>query len=189
MKIAFIIYDKMTTLDFIGAYDPLTRLKTMGFMNDLVYDVCSNKKKVISTEGLEITADKILNNLGEYDFIVLPGGEGAKNVVHDKYFMEWIKTAENKSIITSVCGGSIILGVAGLLNDKNATTHPMLMEDLKRFTSKATDKRIVEDGNIITARGVTSSIDLGLFLCEKIAGKEIREKIQRQMDYLHYTSV
>lgn len=55
----------------------------------------------------------------------------------------------------------------------------MLMEYLKKFTSKVTDKQIVEDENIITARGVTSSIDLGLFLCEKIAGKETREKIQK----------
>lgn len=85
-----------------------------------------------------------------------------------------------------MCGGSIILGLAGLIKDKKATTHPLLMENLKKFTAKATDKRIVEDGNIITARGVTSSIDLGLFLCEKIAGKEIRIKIQKQMDYLNY---
>ena len=60
------------------------------------------------------------------------------------------------------------------------------MEHLKKFTSYTTDKRIAEDRNIITARGVTSSVDLGLFLCEKIAGKEIREKIQKQMDYLNY---
>jgi transcriptional regulator GlxA family with amidase domain len=189
MKIAFIIYDDMTTLDFIGAYDPITRLKTMGFITDLAYDVCSNKKKIISTEGLEITADKILNDLGEYNFIVVPGGEGVKNVVQDNDFIEWIKTAKNKPSITSVCGGSIILGMTGLLNDKNATTHPLLMKNLKKFTSNVTDKRIVEDGNIITARGVTSSIDLGLFLCEKIAGKDIREKIQKQMDYLNYTSM
>jgi len=186
MRIAFIIYDKMTTLDFIGVYDPLTRLKTMGFINDLEYDVCSNKNKVTAAEGLEITADKILNNLGEYDFIVVPGGEGVKYIAQDKEFIEWIKTAQDKSTVTSVCGGSIILGVAGLIKDKKATTHPMLIENLKKFTSNATDKRIIEDGNIITARGVTSSIDLGLFLCEKIAGKEIREKIQKQMDYLNY---
>ena len=186
MKIAFIIYDKMTTLDFIGAYDPLTRLKTMGFISDLEYDVCSNKNKIISAEGLEITADKNLNNLSQYDFIVVPGGEGIKYIAQDKKFIEWIKTAQDKSTITSVCGGSIILGLAGLIKDKKATTPPLLMENLKKFTSKVTDKRIVEDKNIITARGVTSSIDLGLFLCEKIAGKEIRVKIQKQMDYLNY---
>ena len=186
MEIAFIIYDGMTTLDFVGAYDPITRLKTMGFINELEYDVCSNKNKIISAEGLEITADKILNNLSQYDFIVVPGGEGIKYIAQDKKFIEWIKTAQDKSTITSVCGGSIILGLAGLIKDKKATTHPMRMENLKKFTSKVTDKRIVEDENIITARGVTSSIDLGLFLCEKIAGKEIRVKIQKQMDYLNY---
>ena len=187
MKIAFIIYDEMTTLDFIGVYDPITRLKTMGFISDLKYDVCSNKNKIVSAEGLEITADKILNNLSEYDFIVVPGGNGVKNIAQDREFIEWIKTARNKSTVTSVCGGSIILGLAGLIKDKKATTHPLLMETLKKFTSRATDKRIVEDGNIITARGVTSSVDLGLFLCAKIAGKETMKKIQKQMDYLNYT--
>ncbi len=176
----------MTTLDFAGVYDPITRLNTMGFINELEYDVCSNKKKITTAEGLEIAADKILNNLGEYDFIVVPGGEGIKYIAQDKEFIEWIKTAQDKSTITSVCGGSLILGIAGLIKDKKATTHPMLMENLKKFTPYATDNRIVEDGNIITARGVTSSIDLGLFLCEKIAGKEVREKIQKQMDYLNY---
>ncbi len=102
IKIAFIIYDNMTTLDFIGAYDPITPLKTMGFMDDLVYDACSNKKKIVSIEGLEITADKILNNLGEYDFIVIPGGNGVKNVAQDNKFIEWVKTVQDKSIITSV---------------------------------------------------------------------------------------
>ncbi|MGB9980239.1 DJ-1/PfpI family protein [Methanobacterium sp.] len=186
MKIAFIIYDGMTTLDFIGAYDPITRLKTMGFINNLEYDVCSNKSRIISAEGLEVTADNTLNNLSTYDFIVVPGGVGVKNIVKNEEFIQWIKTAQYKSTITSVCGGSIILGLAGLIKDKKATTHPMRMEYLKKFTSYATDKRIIEDGNIITARGVTSSIDLGLFLCEKIAGKETREKIQKQMDYPNY---
>lgn len=76
MKIAFIIYDQMTTLDFIGAYDPITWLKTMGFINNLEYNVFPNKNRINSAEGLKITADKILNNLNEYDFIVIPGGEG-----------------------------------------------------------------------------------------------------------------
>lgn len=71
------------------------------------------------------------------------------------------------------------MGLTGRIKDKKAIIHPMLMEYLKKFTSKVTDKQIVEDENIITARGVTSSIDLGLFLCEKIAGKETREKIQK----------
>ena len=72
-----------------------------------------------------ITSDKILNNLIEYDFIVIPGGSGVKDIAHDKEFIEWIKTASDKSTITSVSGGSIILGVARLLKEKKATTHPV----------------------------------------------------------------
>ncbi len=68
----------------------------------------------------------------------------------------------------------------GLLEDKRATTHPLQRDYLKKFTSKVTDKRIVEDENIITARGVTSSIDLGFYLCEKIAGKKSRKRFKRK---------
>jgi cyclohexyl-isocyanide hydratase len=86
----------------------------------------------------------------------------------------------------SVCGGSLVLGAAGYLKEKNATTHPALMQYLSNFTEKVCENRIVDDGNVITARGVTSSIDLGLYICEKIAGLDVREKIQKQMDYWDY---
>lgn len=80
-----------------------------------------------------------------------------------------------------------MLGAAGLLKGKRATTHPMLMNFLNKYTDNVSDMRVVEDGNIITARGVTAAIDLGLYLCEKIAGIEVRTKIQKQMDYLAYS--
>jgi putative intracellular protease/amidase len=80
------------------------------------------KNRIISAEGLEITADKILNNLNGYDFIVVPGEN--KNIIYDEEFIEWIKTAQDKSIITSVCRSSIIFGLAGLLKDKKSHYSP-----------------------------------------------------------------
>lgn len=188
MKIAFIIYGGMTTLDFIGVYDPVTRLKTMGFIKDLTYDVCSDNNPVISAEGLEIIPDKVKNDLSEYDYIIVPGGEGIKKIVNNDAFLSWLKSARPGSTIASVCGGSIILGLAGMLKGRKATTHPALMDYLRKFTPEAQNKRLVQDENIITARGVTSSIDLGLYLCEKIAGPEVRVNIQKQMDYLNYAA-
>jgi len=88
--------------------------------------------------------------------------------------------------MVAVCGGSLLLGAAGMLRTKRATTHPQLMEFLRRFARGVLPDRIVDEGTVITAGGVTSAIDLGLYLCEKIAGKEVREKIQAQMDYRNY---
>ncbi len=187
MKIAFIIFNDVTTLDFIGAYDPLTRIKTMGFSNSIECDVCSFTEKVISVEGLELVPTKVKNDLSEYDYIIMPGGKGVFDLMKDKNFLDWIMQVSDSSIICTVCYASLLLGVLGKLKDKKATTHKFGMEELKKYAKEVSDSRIVEDGNIITARGVSSSIDLGLYLCEKIMGTEIREKIQKQMDYLYYT--
>lgn len=183
MKIAFIIYDGMTMLDFAGAYDPITRLKTMGFLPDLEYDVCATKESVKTFEGLEIKPDKVGEPLTGYDYIFIPGGNSIAELMKDKSFLAWLGNVSPETTMTAVCGGALLLGALGLLKDKEATTHPALMQFLKKFTDKVSKARVVDTGNIITARGVTSSIDLGLYLCEKIAGPEARHKIQIQMDY------
>jgi transcriptional regulator GlxA family with amidase domain len=182
MKIAFVIYDGMTLLDFSGMYDPLTRLKTMGFADDFSYDVCAWTKTVRTFEGLDIKPEKTKNNLTGYDFICIPGGNGIAQLIRDAQFLEWISSAAKTSTLAAVCGGSLLLGAAGLLKGRRATTHPAMIEMLKKYTDNVSSDRIVEDGNIITARGVTTAIDLGLYLCVKIAGADVQAKIRAQMD-------
>ena len=186
MKIAFVIYDGITLLDFAGVYDPLTRLKTMHFLDDLTWDVCAPKEKVRSTEGAVIVPDRVDNNLAEYDYVIVPGGDGIKDLMQDRAFLRWIAGVSDRTTIVAVCGGSLLLGAAGMLRTKKATTHPGLTGPLRNFAREVSADRIVDEGTIITAGGVTSSIDLGLYLCEKIAGKDTREKIQKQMDYRNY---
>lgn len=187
MRFAFVVYDDLTLLDFSGIYDPITRLKSMGFIKDLEYDVCALKEIVRSFEGLEIRPNKVSNDLSGYDYVFLPGGNGIIPLLNNNDFLTWIRSISLNTTMTAVCGGSLLLGAAGLLKGKRATTHPMLMNFLNKYTDNVSDLRVVEDGNIITARGVTAAIDLGLYLCEKIAGIEVRTKIQKQMDYLAYS--
>lgn len=189
MKIAFVIYDNLTLLDFAGAYDPVTRLKSMGFIPDLTYDICTCKERIRSSEGAELSADRVGCDLSSYDFVIIPGGDGIKDLMKDEEFLRWISVASEKTTVAAVCGGSLLLGAAGLLRSRKATTHPQLMNVLKHFVEEVSSDRIVDEGQIITAGGVTSSIDLGLYLCEKIAGKDAREKIQVQMDYHCYRTV
>lgn len=189
MRFAFILYDGITLLDFAGVYDPVTRLKSMGISDDLSYDVCAMKEDILTFEGLHIQPDKTRNDLSEYDYVFLPGGYGVAQLLGDKAFLQWIKSVKPGANLAAVCGGSLVLGAAGYLQGKRATTHPALMEYLKKFTDQAANDRIVEDGNVITARGVTSAIDLGLYLAEKLAGRDARQKIQKQMDYTAYPHV
>ncbi len=183
MKIAFIIYNEMTALDFIGVYDPLTRLKGMGFLKNLKWDICSYTRKIKDNTGLVFIPTKVNKSLKNYDMVIVPGGFGSRKLARDKGFIRWLKTAEDCKFIVSVCTGSLLLGEAGFLKGKKATTHPGAFKELKRFCSKVVNKRIVDEGDVITARGVISSIDLGLYLCEKLAGKKTREKIRKQMDH------
>ena len=189
MNIAFVIYNGLTLLDFAGVCDPLTRLKTMNFLDNLQWDVCAPTEQVRSTEGVVLVPGKVSNNLAEYDYVIIPGGDGIKDLMQDKAFLRWITVASDTTTVVAVCGGALLLGAAGMLRTKRATTHPNLTGVLQHFAREVSADRIVHEGNIITAGGVTSSIDLGLYLCEKIAGKEVREKIQRQMDYRNYCTV
>ena len=183
MKIAFIIFNGLTTLDFIGIYDPLTRLKTMGFIPDLDWDVCAYTDIVKDDRGLILVPTAIQEPLQSYDALVAPGGYGTRTLIHDQNFVAWIKTAEPCRLKVSVCTGALLLGAAGFLKGRRATTHPGAFEELKPFCQEVLKNRLVDEGDIITAGGVSAGIDAGLYVVEKLAGAEARLKIAKQMDY------
>lgn len=183
MRVAFVIYEGITALDFIGVYDPVTRLKTMGFMPDLHWEVCAVSEIVKDTTGLSFRPTRIGESLQDYDMVIVPGGFGSRKLMADGPFIGWLKTARPCRYKVSVCTGALLLGAAGFLEGKVATTHRNAFKDLEKFCSSVVDRRIVDEGDVITARGVTSAIDLGLYICEKLAGREAKERIRQQMDY------
>jgi len=183
VRIAFIIYDGMTSLDFVGVYDPVTRLRTMGFLPDLEWEICAYSREVSDSAGLRFLPTKIGESLHDYDMVIVPGGFGSRKLVEDEKFIAWLRSAALCRFRVSVCTGSLLLGAAGFLRGKKATTHRSTFDELQRFCDRVVDDRIVDEGDVVTARGVTSSIDLGLYLCEKFGGVEAKERIKQQMDY------
>lgn len=183
MKIAFIIYNGMTALDFIGIYDPLSRLKTMNFMPDLEWDICAYTPEVKDNAGLDFTPTCVKPQLEGYDLLVVPGGLGTRELSGDTGFIEWLRSAEKVALKVSVCTGSLLLGSAGFLEGKKATTHFRSYDALRKYTSSVVEERIVDEGDVITAGGVTAGIDLGLYLVDKLAGSQVKEKIRKQMEY------
>ncbi|CAN5615278.1 hypothetical protein BH10BAC3_BH10BAC3_38390 [soil metagenome] len=171
MKIAFIIFNGVTCLDVIGCYEPITKLKSNHFLPDLSWDICSYTENNQDIFGLEIKASNIKNSLAAYDAIVVPGGMGTRQLQYDQNFIKWLQTAINVPYKTSICTGSLLLGAAGFLQGKTATTNFQEYEALKPYCKQVLDKRIMDDDNTITAGAVTAPIDLGLYLCEKWAGK------------------
>jgi len=186
MKIAFVLYDGVTLLDFAGAYDPLTRLKTMGFVPDLEYCTCARQERIRSFEGVELTVDRVSPDLAGFDYVIVPGGNSIANLIRDREFIGWLAVSPGKTTVAAVCGGALLAGAAGMLKTRRATTNPALMEILKKFAREVSKDRVVDDDHVITAGGVTAAIDMGLYLTERIAGRDARLAIQKQMDYPYY---
>jgi len=186
MKVGFILFDQLTALDFIGFYDGITRLKTLGFKKDLTWDLCALSNEISDDRGITFKINKVSPDLSEYDLIFVPGGMGTRALQYDTEFINWLKTAKHVPYKVSVCTGSLLLGAAGFLTNIKATTHPNGFDLLKQYTDKVEKERIVKDSNIITGGGVATSVDLGLYICELIDEPETATKIQKQMDYPYY---
>ena len=183
MKIAYILFDGITLLDFIGIYDPLSRIKSGNYLQEFSWDLCGPQKSIKDSFGLEISVDRLMPNLSEYDMIIVPGGFGTRPLQNDTEFISWLKTAKSVSYKVSICTGSLLLGAAGFLKDKRATTHFNEYPNLKEYCKEVDKNRIVDDENTITAGAVASSLDLGLYLCKKLIGETKTEKIRKSMDY------
>jgi cyclohexyl-isocyanide hydratase len=183
MKIAYIIFDGITWLDLIGFYDPVSRLRSMGYIKDLEWKFCARNKIAADHFGLAMVATSIADSLEGFDVLVIPGGYGTRELIRDEEFLQWIRTASGARYRISVCTGSLILGAAGFLGNRRATTHFAEYETLKNYCDHVLAERIVDDGDIITAGAVSSGIDLGLYMCEKWSGPEAAKTIRGRMDY------
>eukprot|EP01102_Stenamoeba_stenopodia_P011039 TRINITY_DN3371_c0_g1_i1.p1 TRINITY_DN3371_c0_g1~~TRINITY_DN3371_c0_g1_i1.p1 ORF type:complete len:219 (-),score=46.59 TRINITY_DN3371_c0_g1_i1:162-764(-) len=191
MKIVAVVFPGLTFLDFVGFYDTVTRLKSMHFMPSLTFDIASYASPQVGDDRdhlLTLNVPLVRPKLSEYDVVFVPGGYGTRTLVKDEEFLAWFRTeAKDVRYKMSVCTGSLVLGAAGFLADKRATTHPNALDDLQPLVKELVrDERIVHDGNCITGGGVATSVDLGLYVCEMLASTEAREAIQKQIDYPYY---
>ena len=183
MKAAFIAFDRMTSLDFVGFYDPVTRLRSMQIAPDFEWRICARQAQVIDDRGLRLVADVVDGSLENFDLLFVPGGFGTRALQHDRACVEWIASAHDAKLKISVCTGALLLGAAGFLRGRRATTHPAALKELEPYCATVVRERIVDEGAVITAGGVAASIDLGLHVVERLAGAGARERIAQQMDY------
>ena len=180
MDIAILIFDRLTALDAIGPYEVLQRLP-----GATVRFVGSERGPVRTEQGmLGLVADFARDEVTRADILVVPGGIGTRPLVDDEPTLEWIRAIDAGSEwTTSVCTGSLLLGAAGLLEGKEATTHWRALELLGKFGATPVSRRVVEQGKVITAAGVSSGIDMALTLAARVAGDEIAQAIQLGIEY------
>lgn len=183
MKAGFVVFDGLTFLDLIGFYDAVTRLKSMRIKEDFEWRVCATTPQVRDDRGLRLVADTVSEPLSGFDLLFVPGGFGTRALQHDRGFVEWLHTARSAQLKVSVCTGALLLGAAGFLQGRRATTHPSAYQELEPYCGTVVEERIVDERDIITGRGVSTAIDLGLHVVERLAGAGARERIAKQMDY------
>ncbi|WP_438350643.1 DJ-1/PfpI family protein [Paenibacillus sp. FA6] len=183
MKIGIVLFNGVTFLDFIGFYDVIYRLNLFEETKGTTWDICGLSEEISDELGLTIKVNKIKPDLSEYDLLFVPGGMGTRELRFDEEFISWLRQAENVNYIVSVCTGSLLLGAAGFLKNKKSTTHPNAYKLLEPYCKEVIKTRIVRDGNLITAGGVSASIDLALYIVELFVNKDAVEIIKKQIDY------
>jgi putative intracellular protease/amidase len=180
MRIAIPLYDRFTALDAVGPYEVLSRLPGAS-VTWLARepDVVRNDNGML---GLE--AQAAFEDLPDPEIVLVPGGTGTDDALGDERLVAWIRRAhETSQWTTSVCTGSLLLGAAGVLEGLEATCHWLDIDDLERYGARPTERRVVEQGKVITAAGVSSGIDMGLTLAARIAGRDVAEAIQLGIEY------
>ncbi len=180
MDIAILLFDRLTALDAIGPYEVLQRLP-----GAQVRFVAAARGPVRTEQGmLGLIADFALDEVTSADILLVPGGIGTRPLVEDEPTLEWIRAVDAGSDwTTSVCTGSLLLGAAGLLAGKEATTHWRVLDLLRNFGATPVSRRVVEQGKVITAAGVSSGSDMALTLAAHIAGDEVAQAIQLGIEY------
>jgi len=182
MRILIYLYDGVTALDAIGPYESLSRLPgvQIGFVG---------RRPGFVTTGdgfLGLSCDTGIEEERTADMLIVPGGRraGVQSVMGDMALLQWLAATDATTKRTcSVCTGSLILGAAGLLEGRRASTHWGAREYLSPFGATYSSERVTEDGKYMTSAGVSAGIDLGLRLCAEIAGREMAEAVQLSMEY------
>lgn len=180
MQVAILIFEKLTALDAIGPYEVLRSVPGWE-----VSFVGLEKGQVRTDSGaLGLSADHSLDEVTEPDIVLVPGGEGSRPLMEDEAVLSWLREVDTGTKwTTSVCTGSLVLGAAGLLEGKRATSHWLFLEQLREFGADPVGGRFVEDGKVITAAGVSAGIDMALHLVGREVGPEVAQAVQLGIEY------
>ena len=180
MKIAIVLYPGFTALDAIGPYEVLRSVPGWE-----VEFVAKERGEVRTDSGaVGLSADRSLGEVDDADIVLVPGGEGTRQLLDDEELLSWLREIDRTTTwTTSVCTGSLLLGAAGLLEGKRASGHWLFLEPLREYGADPVGGRYVEDGKVITAAGVSAGIDMALYLVSRELGPEMAQAVQLGIEY------
>ena len=179
LHIGFVLFPNVTQLDLTGPLQILSRLPEAE-----VHLVASSLERVSTDAVLTLNPTVTFADCPPLDIICIPGGFGTDQAIRDEELVDFVKREGARArYVTSVCTGAFVLGAAGLLKGKKATTHWAYHAELARVGAIPTKGRVVRDGNIFTGGGVTAGIDFALTLAAEIAGEKFAQGIQLGVEY------
>jgi transcriptional regulator GlxA family with amidase domain len=179
MDIAILLYDKVTALDAVGPYEVLSRMP-----DTAVHFVAAEPGLKRADEGLGLYADRALETMPHPNIALIPGSSDPAAALTDPATLRWVNTAYQSATWTaSVCSGSLILAAAGVLGNRRATTHWIAQDHLRALGAVPVSERIVVDGTVITAAGVSAGIDLALRLAALIYDDHTAQALQLAVEY------
>jgi cyclohexyl-isocyanide hydratase len=179
MNIGFVLFPNLTQLDFTGPLQVLNRVP-----NSSVHIAAKTREPVPSDCGLSLVPTTTFAECPPLDLVCVPGGFGVSGAIADTATVDFVRRqGERAQYVTSVCTGAFVLGVAGLLKGRRATTHWAYVELLPMVGATCQKARVVRDGNVFTGGGVTAGIDFALTVAAELAGAEAAQRIQLSIEY------
>jgi transcriptional regulator GlxA family with amidase domain len=181
MQIAIGLYPEFTALDAVGPYQVLSLLPGAEVV------ICAEQKGLLPDDNglLNFDIRHTFDEVPNPDVLLVPGGIITRKVARDGGpIVDWIRAAhETTTYTTSVCTGALLLGAAGVLEGKTATTHWLSYDALAEYGATPTEQRVVREGKVFTAAGVSAGIDLALTLVGEMAGVEVAQALQLAIEY------
>ena len=178
-RFGLLLFPRMTQLDLTGPFEVFAKLPSAE-----VLLLWKTLQPVEAETGLRLLPHATLRDCPPLDLVCVPGGPGVSALMEDAEVLAWLRgEAQTVRYITSVCTGSLVLGAAGLLRGKRATSHWASRDLLAKFGAIPTPGRVVRDGNLFTGGGVTAGIDFALTVVAEMAGLKTAQEIQLQIEY------
>ena len=179
LHLAAILFPQIDQTDFTGPFEVLSRIPDSTF-----HIAWKEKTPIRDIRGLILTPEETLAEVPQLDLLVVPGGPGQQALMEDEVVLSFMRRqAEKAQYVFSVCTGALICGAAGLLKGVKATTHWASFDLLRYFGAIPVNQRVVQDGKMVTAAGVTAGLDGALVIAALLRGKEVAEQIQLGIEY------
>lgn len=179
LSVGCLIFEQMDQIDFTGPFEVLSRMPDTS-----IQIIAKEVAPVRDVQGLRLSPDISIAEAGLFDVLVVPGGYGQQALMHDEEALDFIRRhIENEKLLFSVCTGALLCGVAGVLTGRHVTTHWSVRHLMRHYGAVPADARVVVDGNMISAAGVTAGLDAALVLVSLLRGDAAAQEIQLAIEY------